>query len=104
MDKNLVKNERCRSILENFNKRIQCSRLDAAEIFSGKYETRSEATISSRGSSITSQLMRKRMETKAQQTRLTIAEKQSELQKEKAFLEANCNLLEQQKDVATLHA
>nr|XP_022331795.1 uncharacterized protein LOC111129629 [Crassostrea virginica] len=104
MDKHLVKNERCRSIMDNFNKRIQSSLLDAAEILSEKYETRSEATISSRGSSIKSQLMRKRMEAKAQQIRLTFAEKQSELQKEKALLDAKLNLLEQQKEVATLEA
>ena len=44
------------------------------------------------------------MEAKVQQTRLTIAEKQSELQKGKALLEAKLNLLEQQREVATLEA
>ena len=39
MDKHLVKNERCRSIMDNFKKRIQSSLLDAAEILSEKYET-----------------------------------------------------------------
>ena len=34
MDEHLVKNERCRSIMDNFNKRIQSSLLDAAEILS----------------------------------------------------------------------
>ena len=48
--------------------------------------------------------MRKRMEAKVQQTRLTIAEKQSELQKGKALLESKLNLLEQQREVATLEA
>ena len=43
--------------MDNLNKRIQSSLLEAAELLSEKYETRSEATILSHGSSIESQLM-----------------------------------------------
>ena len=82
-------------MIDNFSKGIQSSLLDAAEIVSEKYESNSEATISSRSSSIKSQLMRKHMEAKAQQTHLTFAEKQPKLQKEKSLLEAKLNFLEQ---------
>ncbi|XP_056016958.1 uncharacterized protein LOC130053620 [Ostrea edulis] len=104
MEKHLVKNERCHTVMDNFREKIKNLLLDAAEILSERYETRSEATISSRHSSIKSELRKKRMQAKAQQTRLAFAEKQTELQKEKNLLEAKLDLLEQQKEVATLEA
>jgi hypothetical protein len=104
MDKHSVKNERCRTVMDNFGKTIKSLLLDAAEILSERYETRSNATISSRNSSVKSELMKKRMQVKAQQTQFAFTEKQSELQKEKALLEAQLILLEQRKKLATLEA
>jgi hypothetical protein len=102
MDKHSVKNERCRTVMDNFGKTIKSLLLDAAEILSERYETRSNVTISSRNSSVKSELMKKRMQVKAQQTQLAFTEKQLELQKEKALLEVQLNLLEQRKKLATL--
>jgi hypothetical protein len=90
--------------MDSFGKTIKSLLLDAAEILSERYETTSNATISSRNSSVKSELMKKRMQVKAQQTQLAFAEKQSELQKEKALLEAKLNLLEQRKKLTTLEA
>jgi hypothetical protein len=69
--------------MENFGRNIKILSCDAAELLSERFYTRSEATSSSRGSSARSDLTKKRMQAKAQKTRLMFAEKQIELQKEK---------------------
>lgn len=46
LDNQMIRHQKCLSIMNNFDRQIQDLLIDAAEILSEKYETRSEASIS----------------------------------------------------------
>jgi hypothetical protein len=97
LDKHLVTDKMCRSVMENFGRNINSLLLDAAELLSERFDTRSEATVFRQGSSGRSELTTKRMQAKAQKTRLIFAKEQTELQKKKPCLKQNQTFLSNKK-------
>ncbi|XP_062610108.1 uncharacterized protein LOC134271898 [Saccostrea cucullata] len=103
MDNQIIRHKKCVSVINNFDHQIQDLLIDAAEIFSEKSETRSELSISN-SSRRSSASEKKQQGTMTQLKKLQYAEKETELQKQKALLEAKIRLLECQKNVDSLKA
>ncbi|XP_065944078.1 uncharacterized protein [Magallana gigas] len=103
LDNQMIRHQKCLSIMNNFDRQIQDLLIDAAEILSEKYETRSEASISnSIGKSYRS--LKKVENPKTEKVRHQYVEKEREFHKQKALLEAKMELLEHQKKIDTLEA
>lgn len=103
LDNQMIRHQKCLSIMNNFDRQIQDLLIDAAEILSEKYETRSEASISnSIGKSYRS--LKKLEDPKTEKVKHQYAEKEREIHKQKALLEAKMELLENQKKIVTLEA
>jgi hypothetical protein len=104
LDKHVATDERRRSMMENFGRKIKSLLLDAAELLSERFDTTFEATISSRESSARSELTKKTHTSQRSKDPTHVCRKTNRITKEKTLLEAKLNLLEQQKEVATLEA
>ncbi|KAK3107851.1 hypothetical protein FSP39_023422 [Pinctada imbricata] len=92
-----------RGIVERFIRNLQDRLLDTADSVSQKLESDTKSTKSTR-SSLSDVLLRKQIKVEGQRTRLRYLEQEINLVKQKAHLDADLRLLEQQRETAVAEA